>query len=111
MFTMFEPKTFPMATPILSCPIAAKMDTQSSGKDVENATRMNPIVVFPKPVMSATFTELVIVQSLDLYKASSEATRINALPNDPHSSNKAGSLFLLIPFETVLKTFLAMSPL
>jgi hypothetical protein len=61
---------------------------------------MNPTVVFPKPVMSATFTELVIVQSLALYKTSSEATRINALPSGPHSSNKVGSpLFLLIPFE------------
>jgi len=57
--------------------------------------------------MSATFTELVIVQSLALYKASNEAARISVLPNGPHSSNKAASPFLLIPSETVLKTFLA----
>jgi hypothetical protein len=111
MFTMFEPRTFPMATPMLSCPITEKIDTHSSGKDVEKATNMNPIVVFPKPVISATFTELVIVQSLALYKASSEATRINALPNGPHPSNIAASPFLLIPSKTVLKTFLATPPL
>jgi len=111
MFTILEPKTFPIATPMLSCPITEKIDTQSSGKDVEKATNMNPTVVFLKPVISATLTELVIVQSLALYKASSEATRINTLPNGPHPSNKTASPFLLIPSETVLKTFLATPPL
>ena len=87
IFTMFEPKTFPMATPMVSCPIAEKMATESSGKDVEKATRMNPTVVFPKPVMSATLTEFVIVQSLALSKTSNAARRISALINRP--SNKA----------------------
>lgn len=95
MFTMFEPKTFPMATPIASCPIAAKIDTESSGKDVEKATKMNPTVVFPKPVMSATLTEFVIVKSLALSRATNDAKRIRTLPNSPHSSNKAGSPFCL----------------
>jgi hypothetical protein len=83
---MFEPKTLPMATPMDSCPIAAKMDTESSGKDVAKATKIKPTVVFPKPVMSATLTELVIVQSLALLSISKEARRIKALINIP--SNK-----------------------
>jgi len=95
---MFEPNTFPMATPMLSCPIAAKMDTQSSGRDVEKATRMNPTVVFPKPVISATLTEFLIVQSLDLSKKSKESRRIATLPNSPSSSNNSANTFLLIPF-------------
>jgi hypothetical protein len=41
-----------------------KTDTKSSGKDVENATKMNPTVVLPKPVMPATLTELLIVALL-----------------------------------------------
>jgi ribonucleotide monophosphatase NagD (HAD superfamily) len=58
---MFEPRTFPTATPMAPCPNAAKMDTRSSGNEVENATRTKPMVVLPKPVMLATLTELLIV--------------------------------------------------
>ena len=64
MFAMFEPRTFPMDTPTFSGSIIANMATNSSGKDVENATRMNPIAVFPKPVALATFTECLIVKRL-----------------------------------------------
>jgi hypothetical protein len=93
-----------MATPIAPCPIAAKMDTQSSGRDVEKATKINPTVVFPKPVISATLTEFVIVQSLALFRASNEAKRISALPNGPHSSNKASFLLSLNSFQTNVKS-------
>ncbi len=86
---MFEPNTLPIATPMLSCPIAAKIDTQSSGKDVAKATRMKPTVVFPKPVISATLTELVIVQLLALSKKIKDPKRMAALPNSPSSSNNS----------------------
>jgi len=85
--TMLEPNAFPTATPTASPPIAEKMATESSGKDVENATRRKPIVVFPNPVMSATLTELVIVKWLALSSTKSEPSRINALTSMP--SNKA----------------------
>jgi hypothetical protein len=45
------------------------------------------MVVFPNPVMSATFTELVIVKWLALSKTNREARRIRALINSP--SNKS----------------------
>jgi hypothetical protein len=74
------------------CPAAAKMDTRSSGKEVEKATSINPMVVLPKPVMSATFTELLIVTSLALARTASEPARTSTLPHIPSSSsNKAMS--------------------
>jgi len=73
---------------------------------VEKATKMNPTVVFPNPVMSAILTEFVIVTSLALPRATSDAKRIRALPNRPHSSNNASyAPFRLIQFRTVLKVF------
>ena len=81
-----------MATPIDPCPIDAKMDTRSSGREVENATRMNPMVVFPKPVISATLTELLIVTSLAFARIANETARTIVLPHIPSSSsNKAMS--------------------
>lgn len=41
--------------------IIANMATNSSGNEVEKATRINPTVVFPKSVTPATFTEWLIV--------------------------------------------------
>jgi len=48
MFTIFEPKAFPTATPMLSV-MAAKIDTESADGDVQKATNINPTVVFFKP--------------------------------------------------------------
>ncbi len=64
------------------------METKSSGNDVEKATKINPTVVFPKPAMSATLTELSIVESLALSRISNETRRIAVLPNGPNSSNR-----------------------
>jgi hypothetical protein len=86
---MFEPKAFPMATSTVSSPTAEKIDTLSADKDVQKATMIKPVAVFPKPVISAILTELVIVKSLVLSKASNEAMRITVLPKNPSSSNKA----------------------
>jgi hypothetical protein len=83
---------FPIATPILSVK-AEKIDTERAGNDVQKATRINPVVVFPEPVTSATLTALSIVESLALSKTTSATTRINMLMSSP--SNKA-TVHLLI---------------
>jgi hypothetical protein len=89
MFTIFEPKAFPIATSIVSSPTAEKIDTLSADSDVQKATNMKPVAVLPKPVISAILTEFVIVKSLVLSKTTNEAMRITALANDPSSSNNA----------------------
>ena len=62
-FTTFEPNTFPKATPIYSTPRKTEVaTTQSSGRDVKSPTKIKPITVFPKPVISATLTELTITR-------------------------------------------------
>jgi hypothetical protein len=63
------------------------MATESSGKDVEKATSMNPIFVFPKPVMLAMLIELLIAKLLDLIKTANDASRIAIFPIDPSCSN------------------------
>jgi hypothetical protein len=68
------------------------MTTTSSGREVEKATSMNPILVFPKPVMLAKLTELVIVKLLALIKTPNEAIRTAMFPILPSCSNT-----LLIP--------------
>jgi hypothetical protein len=83
-----------MATPMLAWVMTAKIDTLSSGKDVEKPTKMKPTVVFPKPVISDTLTELFMVKSLALSRMISEARRISALPIKPTASNTVASPFL-----------------
>ena len=46
------------------------MATNNSGRDVEKATRINPTVVLPRPVISAILTEFVMVELLALFKIS-----------------------------------------
>jgi hypothetical protein len=84
---MLEPKTLPKDTPMLVWLKTAKMDTLSSGKEVEKPTKIKPMVVFPKPVISETLIELFIVTSLALPRTISEAIRISRLPINPVSSN------------------------
>jgi hypothetical protein len=59
------------------------MTTTSSGREVEKATSMNPILVFPKPVTLAKLTELVIAQLLALIKTINEAIRTAMFPIIP----------------------------
>jgi hypothetical protein len=87
MFTMFEPKTFPIDTPMVSGFTTENTATNSSGKDVEKATRMNPTVVFPNPVALATFIEWVIVRLLALSKTTNATIRIMTLPSRPNPSS------------------------
>jgi hypothetical protein len=94
-----------MATPMLAWLMTAKMETLSSGKEVEKPTKMKPTVVFPKPVRSDTLTELFMVKLLALSRTISEARRISTLPVNPISSNTVASPFL-IALGTMLKTFL-----
>jgi hypothetical protein len=68
------------------------MTTTSSGREVEKATSMNPILVFPKPVTLAKLTELVIAKLLALIKTASEAMRTAMFPILPSCSNT-----LLVP--------------
>jgi hypothetical protein len=68
------------------------MTTTSSGREVEKATSMNPILVFPKPVTLAKLTELVIVKLLALIKTTNEAIRTAMFPILPSCSNT-----LLVP--------------
>jgi hypothetical protein len=110
MFTMFEPKTFPMATPTPPWPRAAKTDTLSSGRDVENATSMNPTVVFPKPVISAILTELAIVQLLALFSKSNPATSISMFIRSANSSNTSSfHVLALFSCKSTLKSILEFS--
>jgi hypothetical protein len=94
MLTMLEPNTLPTATPTASCLIAAKMDTRSSGSEVEKATRMNPMVVLPNPVMSATLTELLIATSLALANTTNAPNSTSKLPHNPSTSSNKASLHL-----------------
>jgi hypothetical protein len=61
--------------------------TTSSGREVEKATSMNPILVFPKPVTLAKLTELVIAKLLALIKTASEEMRTAMFPILPSCSN------------------------
>jgi hypothetical protein len=98
--TIFDPKTFPMATPPV-CPYdkAAIIETHNSGKDVEKPTKKNPTVVFPNPVILETFTALVIVTWLALFKITNEMNRSTTLaimshaPDSKPSNNTALSFF------------------
>ena len=101
MFTMLEPNTFPSETPTLSGFTTAKTDTLSSGSEVEKPTRMKPMVVFPKPVMSEILTAFLIVNSLPKTKKASEASRIPTFPSMPSASNM--SLHLSFFFLNALK--------
>jgi hypothetical protein len=91
MFAILEPKALPMATPMLVWVKTAKMDTLSSGKEVAKPTKIKPMVVFPKPVMSETLIELFMVTSLALPRTMSEAMRTSKLPINPVSSNITAS--------------------
>jgi hypothetical protein len=95
IFTMFEPKAFPMATPMVCSPTTEKMDTLSADRDVQKATKIKPVAVLPKPVIPAIVTELVIVKSLVLSRMISEATRISTLPINPNSSSTVASPLLI----------------
>ena len=86
MLVMFEPRMLPIETPIFSS-LAPKMTTLSSGRDVAKPTKMKPTVVFPKPVMLETFTELFIVISLAMITVMIEARRMRELPINPSPSN------------------------
>ena len=103
MFTMLEPNTFPSETPTLSGFTTAKTDTLSSGSEVEKPTRMKPIVVFPKPVMSEILTAFLMVNSLPKTKKAREASRIPAFPSMPSASNVSLhlSLFFWYPLKNV----------
>jgi hypothetical protein len=67
--------------------VTANTETLNSGKEVEKPTKTNPIVVFPKPVISETLTEFLIVISLPIIKKSIEISKMSVLPNIPNSSN------------------------
>jgi len=86
MLVMLEPRMLPMETPIFSS-LAPKSTTLSSGRDVAKPTKMKPTVVFPKPVMLETFTELFIVTSLAITTTIIETRRIRELPINPSPSN------------------------
>ena len=58
MFAMFEPRTFPMDMSTFSGSNIANVATNSSGNDVEKATRTKPTVAFPKPEAPAIFRVL-----------------------------------------------------
>ncbi len=87
MLTMLEPKTLPIETPTFSGLVAENTDTLSSGKDVAKPTSTNPIVDFPKPVISDTLIEFLIVTSLPITKRSTDASKIIALLRIPSCSN------------------------
>jgi hypothetical protein len=89
---MFDPRTLPTEIPIVLGFIIENRTTTSSGREVEKATSMNPILVFPKPVTLAKLTELVIVKLLALIKTTNEAIRTAMFPILPSCSNT-----LLVP--------------
>jgi hypothetical protein len=87
MFTTFEPKAFPIATPTSSTPSAVSTEMLSSGSVVVIATNIKPIIVLPKPVKSATLTALSTAKSLARSRINNENRRINTLPSGPNHSN------------------------
>ena len=95
MFTMFDPNTFPIETPTFSGLVTAKMETLSSGSEVEKPTRTKPTVVFPKPVMSEILTEFLIVNSLPITSRTIETSKMSELPTNPSCSNNSISPFEL----------------
>ena len=95
IFTILEPSTFPIETPTFSGFESAKMETLSSGREVEKPTRIKPTVVFPKPVISETFTEFLIVISLPTTKSRIETSKMSALATAPNCSNISVSPSLL----------------
>jgi hypothetical protein len=111
MLTISEPNTLPTATPKASCLIAAKMDTRSSGSEVEKATKMKPMVVLPNPVMSATLTELLIATSLALAYTANAPNSTSKLPHNPSTSSNKASSHLRNYFNATLKTFCCNSEL
>jgi len=93
MFTMLEPNTFPIETPMLAGFATAKTATLSSGNEVAKPTSTKPIVVFPKPVMSEILTAFRMVNSLPTTRRMIEDSRMAALPSKPNPSNVAVHLF------------------
>jgi len=84
-FTMFEPITFPIE--IALSPVNAAMTaTQNSGKDVEKAIRIKPMVIFPSPVISDVLIALVIVMWLALLNISKKMSRMMTLINSAIST-------------------------
>jgi hypothetical protein len=65
----------------------AKTATRNSGKDVEKATMMNPVFVFPKPVTLANLTELVMARLLAFIRIINATKRVAMLPIIPNCSN------------------------
>ena len=104
MFTMFEPNTLPNETPTFAGFTTAKTDTLSSGNEVANPTNTNPMVVFPKPVMSEILTEFFMVNSLPTTRKMIETSSMIPLANTPSPSSIANHPSL-IWFITTLKTF------
>ena len=88
---MFDPKMLPSEIPTVACFIIAKIATNSSGKDVENATNKNPTFVFPKPVTLAKLTKLEIVKLLDLIITPNETIRTTMFPITPSCSRTISS--------------------
>lgn len=93
MFATFDPKTLPTETPIVCGLQIENMATKSSGREVEKATSINPIFVFPMPVALARLIELEIAILLALANTTNEATRIAMLPTIPICSSTFSSPF------------------
>ena len=64
MFTMLLPMTFPRDIPTASSFLVLNIATVSSGREVDSEINMNPTAVFPKPVISAILSLLIIVHLL-----------------------------------------------
>lgn len=72
--TMFEPKILPTERGAPPEKAATKA-TVNSGREVENAIKLNPIAVFPSWVILATLTELLIA----MLEARFNTTKENAM--------------------------------
>ena len=90
---MFDPSTLPTEMPIVSGFKVENIATKSSGREVEKATSMNPVFVFPKPVTLANLTELVIAKLLAFIKTASDAMRTAMFPTNPNCSSNPCSFF------------------
>jgi hypothetical protein len=101
---MLEPNTFPIETPTFAGLVTANTATLSSGSEVEKPTRMKPMVEFPKPVISETLREFLIVTSLPITSRARETSKMRALPPIPNCSNNSIS-----PLSFSLKMLLIMS--
>ena len=97
IFMMLLPNTLPRATPTAFSLAVLNIATVSSGRDVDNAIRIKPTAVLPKPVISAILSLFEMVHLLNLLSRIKEAASmlelINICKTNRSNSQKQGNAY------------------